>query len=47
MRYPSSLDMKFLIELFNASPEDVIVRAFAEGLAMSQCEWDKRGSDTV
>jgi hypothetical protein len=38
MRNPSSLQTKFLIELFKALPEDVIVRAFAEGLRMSSAD---------
>jgi hypothetical protein len=38
MPNPTSLQTKFLLELFKALPEDIIVRGFAEGFVVSSAD---------
>ena len=38
MPNPTSPQTRFLLELFKALPEDIIVRGFAEGLVVSSAD---------
>jgi hypothetical protein len=45
MGHPASIQTKFLIEMFKALPEEVIVWGFAERLLVSSAD-GTRGHDT-